>query len=100
MYKSVYGNNLEAHLLSTDKTDTLRLLLNLRDRTLFNQALKDLCAHIQDVADREWALALFKQLIDQDIPLAHHSNIWFIWTTVANFAEGQPFESVVLRIWL
>ena len=74
-------HNLESDLLSTDKTPTLKLLLNLRDRTLFDKALKDLCAHIQDVNDREdWRCS---QLIDQDIS-EHHSNIWFIWTTVAN----------------
>ena len=98
IYKSFWMHNLESHLLSTDKTATLYLLLNLRDRTLFGKALKDLCAHIQAVDDREWALALFKKLIDQDIIPEHHSNVWHIWTTVANFAEGQPFESDVLRL--
>jgi hypothetical protein len=98
VYKSFWMHNLESPLLSTDKTDTLKLLLNLRDRVLFNNALKDLCAHIEAVEDREWALALFKQLIDQDIVPEHHSNVWEIWTTVADFAEGQMFEADVLRI--
>ncbi len=98
VYKSFWMHNLETPLLSTNKTETLKLLLNLRDRVLFNNALKDLCAHIDAVEDREWALALFKQLIDQDIVPEHHSNVWEIWTTVADFAEGKLFESDVLRI--
>ena len=99
VYKSFWMHNLEdAKMDLVDKTSTFKLFLNLRDRTLFNNALKDLWSHIQDAGDREWALALFKDLINQDIQPRHHSNIWDIWTTIANDAQGEPVEPEILRI--
>ena len=98
VYRTMHTYNLEDMQLSSDKTSTLLLLLNLRDKDLCSESLKDLSAHIQEVADRDWALALFKRLIDQDITPEHHSNIWSIWSFIAEAAQHKDYEAKVLRI--
>ena len=98
VYRTYYTHNLQDTSLSSDKTATLKWLLNLRDKYLFSQSLQDLCSHIQEFADRDWALALFAKLIDQDVVPVHHSNIWDIWTKVADFAQTKDYEDKVLRI--
>ena len=51
-YKSFLKHNLEDAKLSTDKTPTLKMLLNLRDRVLFDNALKDLLSYLDNVDTR------------------------------------------------
>lgn len=61
-------------------------------------ALKDLAGYLDNVESRSWALALFKKLVDQDIVPEHHSNIWTIWYTIADFSTHKDYEEPVLRI--
>ena len=70
----------------------------MRDRVLFDNALKDLLSYLDNVDTREWALKLFKSLINQDIKPKHHSNVWAIWTAGADWSEGKDYEEQVLRI--
>jgi hypothetical protein len=97
-YKSFLKHNLEDGQLSTDKTPTLKMLLNLRDHVLFQNALKDLLAYLDNVDFRPWALKLFKALINQDIKPKHHSNVWSIWTAGADWSERKDYEEQILRI--
>ena len=97
-YKSFLEHNLEDSKLSSNKTPTLKMLLNLRDGTLFRESLKDLLSFLDNVECRDWALQLFKKLINQDIKPAHHSNVWNIWTQGANWSNDKDYQSQILRI--
>ena len=97
-YKTFVTHNLEDSSLSDDKTPTLKMLLNLREQQLVQEALTDLLSHLGNPQSQSWALQLVTDLINQKFIPDHHSNAWSIWTQIADDAEGKSYEGKIIHI--
>ena len=38
--------------------------------------------------------------MNQDVVPQHHSNIWHIWATIADYSTGKDYEELFLRLVL